>query len=131
MTDYTEVRPAEASPSQPEIRIAGTSRNNAEIDAELEKILANQTTRIKVVGAGGGGNNTINRINEIGIKGVQTIALNTDAQDLLYTNSDKKILIGRELTHGLGAGANPKIGEESAKENESDIKKSLENSDMI
>ncbi|MFH1683120.1 MAG: cell division protein FtsZ [Candidatus Woesearchaeota archaeon] len=119
------------SSNQPEIKITDRAKNNAEIDAELEQILANQTTRIKVIGAGGGGNNTINRINEIGIKGVQTIAINTDAQDLLYTNADKKILIGRELTHGLGAGANPKIGEESAKENETDIKKVLENSDMI
>lgn len=106
-------------------------RSNAEIDAELEEILSKQKTRIKVIGAGGGGNNTINRISEVGVKGVQTIAINTDAQDLLYTTADRKILIGRELTHGLGAGSNPKVGEEAAKESESEIKKSLVDSDMI
>ena len=57
--------------------------------------------------------------------------MNTDAQDLLYTNADKKILIGKELTQGLGAGSNPKIGEEAAKESESEIKKLLEHSDLI
>ena len=95
---------------------------NAEIDEELQRLIASYKTRIKVIGCGGAGNNTINRISEIGIKGVETIAMNTDAQDLLYTNADKKILIGKELTQGLGAGSNPKIGEEAAKESESDIK---------
>ncbi|PIZ51263.1 cell division protein FtsZ [Candidatus Woesearchaeota archaeon CG_4_10_14_0_2_um_filter_33_13] len=94
-------------------------------------MLAAQKTRIKVIGCGGGGNNTINRIAEVGIKGVETIAINTDAQDLLYTNCDKKLLIGRELTHGIGAGSNPKIGEEAAKENEADLKKLIDGSDMI
>jgi len=102
-----------------------------EIDAELEQLIASHRTRIKVIGCGGAGNNTINRIHEVGIKGIVTVAINTDAQDLLYTNADKKLLIGRELTHGLGAGSNPKIGEESAKENEQDLKKLLEGSDMI
>jgi len=119
--------------SQPQINVTTSKplKSNAEIDAELEEILSAQRTRIKVIGAGGGGNNTINRICEVGVKGVQTIAINTDAQDLLYTNADKKILIGRELTRGLGAGSNPKVGEESARENEHDIKKALEDSDMI
>ncbi|MBI4152036.1 cell division protein FtsZ [Candidatus Woesearchaeota archaeon] len=102
-----------------------------DVDAELEQLLASQKTRIKVVGCGGAGNNTINRISEVGIKGIETIALNTDAQDLLYTTCDKKLLIGKQLTNGLGAGSNPRIGEESAKENEQDIKKLLEGSDMI
>ena len=104
---------------------------NYDVDEELEKLIANQKTRIKVIGCGGGGNNTINRISEVGIKGIHTIAINTDAQDLLYTSCDKKLLIGRELTQGLGAGSNPKIGEESARENEHDIKKLIEGSDMI
>ncbi len=104
---------------------------NAEIDAELERIIAAQKTRIRVIGCGGGGNNTINRISEVGIKGIETIAINTDAQDLLYTTADRKVLIGKELTHGLGAGSNPKIGEEAAKESESDLKKTLEGADMI
>ena len=64
------------------------------LDAELEQMLARQKSQIKVVGCGGAGNNTINRMTEVGIKGCETIALNTDAQDLLYTNADIKILIG-------------------------------------
>lgn len=94
-------------------------------------MLASHKTRIKVVGCGGAGNNTINRIFEVGIKGVETIAINTDAQDLLYTNSDKKVLIGKELTQGLGAGANPKVGEAAAKENEAELKKAMEGADMV
>jgi len=101
------------------------------IDEELEKILANKKARIKVVGVGGAGNNTINRITEIGITGAETVAINTDAQDLIATIADKKILIGRELTGGLGAGADPKVGEEAAKEAESDIKEALRDSHMV
>ncbi|MBS3123147.1 cell division protein FtsZ [Candidatus Woesearchaeota archaeon] len=104
---------------------------NADIDAELQRLIASQKTRIRVIGAGGGGNNTINRISEVGIKGIQTIAVNTDAQDLLYATAEKKILLGRELTQGLGAGSNPRIGEEAAKESEQDLKKALEGADMI
>ncbi|MBW2967023.1 cell division protein FtsZ [Candidatus Woesearchaeota archaeon] len=87
--------------------------------------------RIKVCGVGGAGNNTLNRISEIGVKGAETIALNTDAQDLLYARCAKKILIGKEVTGGLGAGSQPKIGEEAAKENESQIKKMLQESDLV
>ena len=102
-----------------------------EIDRELEELLKKQIAKIKVVGVGGGGNNTLSRIHEIGVKGGEMIAVNTDAQDLLYTNADKKILIGKELTRGMGAGSNPQIGEEAAKETEHEIKKRLENSDMV
>ena len=101
------------------------------IDAELEQLLARQRATIKVVGCGGGGNNTVNRMSEVGIVGVETIAINTDAQDLLYTTANKKILIGRELTKGLGAGSEPRLGEEAAKENEAEIKKALSNCDMV
>lgn len=101
------------------------------LDAELEELLKKQKAMIKVVGCGGGGNNTIERISEVGVAGSETIAINTDAQDLLYTNCDKKILIGRDITKGLGAGSNPKIGEEAARENEREIKDSLQNSDMV
>ena len=101
------------------------------IDQELEELLKKQSAKIKVIGVGGGGNNSLSRMREIGIKGGELIAVNTDAQDLLYANADKKILIGRELTSGLGAGSNPKIGEEAAKESESEIKKKISGSDMI
>lgn len=102
-----------------------------EIDRELAELLKKQSAKIKVIGVGGGGNNSLSRMREIGIKGGDLIAVNTDAQDLLYTNADQKILIGRELTQGLGSGSNPKIGEEAAKESESEIKKKLANSDMV
>ena len=101
------------------------------VDAELEAFLAKQKATIKVVGCGGAGNNTINRITEVGIVGTESIAVNTDAQDLLYTTADNKILIGRDVTKGLGAGANPKLGEEAAREQEQEIKKSLEGCDMV
>lgn len=107
------------------------SSNVKEIDKELEQLIKAQTAKIKVIGVGGGGNNSLNRMKEIGIKGGELIAVNTDAQDLLYTDADQKILIGRELTQGLGAGSNPRIGEESAKESESEIKKKLSGSDMV
>jgi cell division protein FtsZ len=103
----------------------------AAIDKELEELLQKQHSKVKVFGLGGGGGNTISRMKEIGIKGGEFIAINTDAQDLLYANSDYKILIGKELTMGLGAGSNPKIGEEAAHESEQDIKKKIAGSDMV
>ena len=101
------------------------------IDKELEILVQRQGARVKVIGCGGGGGNSVSRMKEIGIKGCEVIAINTDAQDLLYTNADAKILIGRELTGGLGAGSNPKIGEEAAKESEQEIRKRLANSDLV
>jgi len=106
-------------------------RTVLDIDKELEELLKKQNAKIKVIGIGGGGNNTISRMKEVGIKGGEMIAINTDAQDLLYANCDYKVLIGREITQGLGAGSNPKMGEEAAKEAEHEIKKKLSNSDMI
>ncbi|MBS3076177.1 cell division protein FtsZ [Candidatus Pacearchaeota archaeon] len=101
------------------------------IDRELEELLKKQSAKIKVVGVGGGGNNSLGRMREIGIKGGELIAVNTDAQDLLYTNADQKILIGKELTSGLGAGSNPSVGREAAKESASEIKKKLNGADMV
>lgn len=102
----------------------------AEIDRQLEEIIKKQYTKVKVFGVGGGGGNTISRMKEIGIKGGEFIAVNTDAQDLLYTDADYKILIGKELTLGLGAGSDPKIGEEAAHESEQEIKRKLSGCDM-
>lgn len=103
----------------------------SDTDRELEEIIKRQAARIKVVGVGGGGCNTVSRIREIGIKGGEVIAMNTDAQHLLFSSADHKILIGRELSRGLGAGSNPRIGAEAAKEQSADIKKRLENSDLV
>ncbi|MBW3012146.1 cell division protein FtsZ [Candidatus Woesearchaeota archaeon] len=106
-------------------------RNLSDTDKELEMLLARQQAKIKVIGVGGAGNNTINRISEVGIKGAEIIAVNTDAQDLLYTTAGKKILIGKELTEGLGAGSEPSIGREAAKESQQELKSSIQNSDMV
>jgi cell division protein FtsZ len=104
---------------------------NEEVDQELERMLSHQKAMIKVIGCGGGGNNTINRIAEVGIVGAETVAVNTDAQDLLYTTADKKILIGKDTTKGLGAGSIPKVGEEAAREQEQEIKQAMAGADMI
>ena len=106
-------------------------RKTSEIDEELKKILETKKANIKVVGAGGAGNNTISRLMEVGIIGAEAIAVNTDAQDLLYSDADVKLLIGKEITGGLGAGGDPKIGMESAKESKDDIKRVLEGSDLV
>ncbi|MFH1210834.1 MAG: cell division protein FtsZ [archaeon] len=106
-------------------------RKFASIDEELEELLTKQKAKIKVVGVGGAGNNTINRISEVGIGGAETIAMNTDAQDLLYTSADEKVLLGKDLTHGMGAGSIPHVGEEAAKESEHDIKQKLLGADMV
>ncbi|MBI4439234.1 cell division protein FtsZ [Candidatus Woesearchaeota archaeon] len=100
-------------------------------DNELEEFLNIHRASIKVFGAGGGGNNTVTRISEIGVTGAETIAVNTDAQDLLYSTADRKILLGKQLTKGLGAGADPRVGAEAAKEAEPEIKSALEGADMV
>ncbi|MFH1364970.1 MAG: cell division protein FtsZ [archaeon] len=107
------------------------SQEVRDIDKELAELIQKQAAKIKVVGVGGGGGNSLSRMREIGIKGGELIAINTDAQDLLYANADQKILIGKELTHGLGAGSNPKVGQEAAKESESEIKKKISGADMV
>jgi cell division protein FtsZ len=101
------------------------------VDAELEELLSTHRATIKVVGAGGGGGNTITRISEVGVAGAETIAINTDAQDLLYSTADRKILIGKQLTSGLGAGARPQVGEDAARESEAALKEALKGADMV
>jgi len=98
---------------------------------ELEKVLASLTTTIKVVGCGGAGTNTISRCLEGGVTGGDLIAVNTDAQHLLMTNAPHKILIGRHLTKGLGAGSIPRIGEDAARESEQDVRAAVGHADMV
>ena len=114
-----------------DIYVEKEASKNHSIDEELESLLQKQSTRVKVVGCGGGGGNCVSRMKEVGIKGCEIIAINTDAQDLLYTNVDTKILVGRELTNGLGAGSNPKIGEQAARESEQELRNKLKDSDMV
>ncbi len=101
------------------------------IDRELEDIINRSRAKIFVIGTGGAGNNTVSRLTEIGIEGAGTISVNTDAQDLFYSNANQKILIGRETCGGLGAGGEPEIGEESAEESEDLIREKLDGADMV
>lgn len=86
---------------------------------------------IKVVGIGGGGVNAVNRMIEVGLKGVEFIAVNTDAQALLMSDADVKLDIGRELTRGLGAGANPEVGHKAAEDHREEIEEVIKGADMV
>ena len=86
---------------------------------------------IKVVGIGGGGVNAVNRMIDAGLKGVEFIAINTDAQALALSNADKKIHIGAKLTRGLGAGGDPEVGRQAAEESREELTEALEGADMI
>src|ERR1051325_7038915 len=86
---------------------------------------------IKVVGVGGGGTNAVNRMVDAGLRGVEFIAVNTDAQALLMCDADVKIHIGSKITRGLGAGADPTIGQEAALESRDELKEALKGADMV
>ncbi len=103
----------------------------SDLDKELADIINGSKANIFVVGAGGAGNNTISRLTEVGIKGAETITVNTDAQDLFYSQADEKILLGRKTCGGLGAGGEPEVGEECAEESEDDLRNKLDGADMI
>jgi len=100
-------------------------------DEELLKFLEETSQKICVVGAGGSGTNTLDRLFQMGIEGVQLVAMNTDARHLLRIRANKKILIGKKLSKGRGAGSNPLIGEESAKESMEEIKASIKDASMV
>ncbi len=100
-------------------------------DKELEEFLNTSLPKIFVFGVGGSGNNTLLRMNTIGIEGVTTIALNTDAQALIKVVADKKILIGKKTTKGLGAGSNPDVGAAAAEESKDELKKIISGADMV
>ncbi len=97
---------------------------------ELDNDL-NQFAKIKVIGVGGGGNNAVNRMISSGLQGVEFIAVNTDAQALLHAMAPQRIQIGEKLTKGLGAGANPEIGEKAAQESREEIMQALKGADMV
>jgi len=100
-------------------------------DQDLISILESLKTNIKIIGCGGGGTNTIDRLSEVGVVGAEIFAANTDAQHLLAVRSPHKILLGRRSTRGLGAGALPQVGEEAAREAEEEIRKMLLGSDIV
>lgn len=100
-------------------------------DQDLMQFLEESVPKIVIVGAGGSGTNTLNRINELGVSGSKTIACNTDAQHLMTIKAEKKILLGRMKTKGRGAGSNPEIGEAAALETKEELKKNLEGYDLV
>ena len=91
----------------------------------------NSLAVIKVVGIGGGGVNAVNRMIDVGLKGVEFIAVNTDAQALLMSDADVKLDVGRELTRGLGAGADPEVGKKAAEDHAEEIEEVLRGADMV
>lgn len=97
----------------------------------LRAIISETHAKIVVIGAGGGGSNTVQRLSEVGLEGGETYAVNTDAQALLHINANRKILIGKQLTRGLGAGSDPSVGEAAARESENDLKELLKDSDLV
>ncbi|MCD6381622.1 MAG: cell division protein FtsZ, partial [Candidatus Aenigmarchaeota archaeon] len=102
------------------------TNSNNEIDE-----FGSYSARIAVIGIGGAGCNTISRLTEKGIEGAITIAVNTDAKHSQITKAHKKVLIGKELTRGLGAGGYPEIGRKAAEESKAELKKILEGMDMV
>jgi len=97
-----------------------------EFDVDME-----QFAQIKVVGIGGGGNNAVNRMINAGLKGIEFISINTDKQALFLSKANSKIQIGEKLTKGLGAGANPEIGEKAANESKDEISQAIKGADMV
>ncbi|MEM1973595.1 MAG: cell division protein FtsZ, partial [Thermoplasmata archaeon] len=100
-------------------------------DEELKKLVEQLKVNIKIVGCGGGGSNTITRLTDSGIYGATLIAANTDAPHLLHVKANRKILLGKRITRGLGAGADPRIGEEAAKEADEELRNILARSDIV
>src|SRR5207244_12658323 len=86
---------------------------------------------IKVIGVGGGGCNAVNRMIDAGLKGVEFISVNTDAQALLMSDADVKLDIGREVTRGLGAGSDPEVGRQAADDHKAEIEEVLRGADMV
>ena len=117
---------AQPAPSYgaPQAQMTSTS------DEELLRIAAQLDVCIKIIGCGGGGCNTINRCVDAGIQGAQLCAINTDAKHLLTVRAPRKILIGKSRTRGLGAGARPEVGEESARESDMEIRDFLTNANI-
>jgi cell division protein FtsZ len=119
-----------SSPQPAQVQVTAPAAPTAD-DEEIAKIAAQLDVSIKIIGCGGGGSNTINRCVEAGVSGAQLCAINTDAKHLLAIHAPKKILIGKNITRGLGAGAIPQVGEAAAKENERDIRDFLQGANIV
>jgi cell division protein FtsZ len=107
------------------------SRGGTMTDEQLREVLGELETEITVIGCGGAGGNTVNRMFEEGIKGATLVAANTDVQHLVEISADSKILLGERKTQGRGAGSRPQIGEEAALESQEEIQDAIATSDMV
>ena len=128
----------EAEDTEPEAENAesatppgGNPQSGSMTDEELQNVLQDLQTDITVVGCGGGGGNTVNRMAEEGIEGAKLVAANTDVQHLVDIEADSKILMGQQKTQGRGAGSLPQVGEEAALESQEEIYDAIEGSDMV
>jgi cell division protein FtsZ len=117
-----EVLKASGGKREAPAKKAKKTPKSATTDEELAALLESVNARILVVGVGGAGNNAITRLMEVGVEGAETLAANTDAQDLYFCNSHHKLLLGKETCGGLGAGNDPDIGEAAAIESYDDMK---------
>ncbi len=104
----------------------GVNKKHMEVKPKIESF-----ARIKVLGIGGSGTSAVNRMSELGIKGVEFVAINTDSQALHNNQSDKKVHIGRSVTKGLGSGMNPELGRQAAEESIEDLEEVIDNADMV
>src|SRR5256884_2387964 len=109
----------------------GSTKASGRAPLSVRDQSGNYLAVIKVVGVGGGGTNAVNRMVDAGLRGVEFIAVNTDAQALLMCDADVKIHIGSKITRGLGAGADPSIRREAAMASRDDLKEALKGADMV
>jgi len=100
-------------------------------DEEILKFIEESRPNIYIVGAGGSGSNTLDRLFELGVEGVSLVGMNTDAKHLLHVRANKKVLLGKNTSKGRGAGSNPLLGEEAAKESEEEIKESVKEPSLV
>jgi len=131
--------PAEQVPEQPQAPVQTVQERKfvddavpkSQDDEDILKFIEQTEQKIYVVGAGGSGGNTLDRLFQMGTQGVSLIAMNTDARHLLKIRSNKKVIIGKKVSGGKGAGSNPLVGEESAKESIEEIKESLKGASLV
>ncbi|MEF8801887.1 MAG: cell division protein FtsZ [Halolamina sp.] len=130
--EQTETAPPETEDSKAEPAPGEESPQSGKMtDEELQAVLQDLKTNITVVGCGGAGGNTVNRMHEEGIHGAKLVAANTDVQHLVSIEADTKILMGKDKTQGRGAGSLPQVGEEAAIESQEEIKNAIAGSDMV
>ncbi len=122
---------AEEKPKGKTLEDVDEDLEEAQEDEELRDLVDQLEVQIKIFGAGGGGSNTLDRLTQEGLSGGELIALNTDAKHLLHTHAQKKVLLGKEITNGLGAGAKPEVGEKCARSSKDELQKHLDGSDIV